>query len=54
MTFGEFLEGVLIHLKETENKKYDRRWNGKWSGESHVNPLYAILQPCHYPFKYCK
>ena len=54
MTFEQFLEMVLIHLDNTDETKYNRRWSQIWSGESHINPIYAILQPCHYPFKYCK
>jgi len=50
MTFAQFIEGILIHLRSAESAKYRLRWNEQ--GEDHISPLFAILQPCHYPFQY--
>ena len=52
MTFAQFLEGILIHLRSAESAKYRLRWSEQ--GEDHISPLFAILQPCHYPFQNCE
>ena len=35
MTFEQFLEAILIHLENTKNAKYRRRWTEK--GEDHIS-----------------
>ena len=51
MTFEQFVEGIVIHAERTADYKGELRWTEQ--GESHINPLFAILMPCQYQYKYC-
>ena len=50
MTFAQFIEGVLIHAERTKDRKYELSWSE--SGEADINPLFSILMPCQYKYKY--
>merc|ERR1712130_427406 len=47
MSFKQFLDGILKHMAAV---KSDKRWTN--AGEAHINPMFGILNPCHYPFQY--
>jgi len=51
-TFQHFIEFLIIELTATEKSKHQRTW--RESGNDHINPIFAILQPCKYEFQYCK
>ncbi|CBY07533.1 unnamed protein product [Oikopleura dioica] len=49
-TFQHFIEFLIIELTATEKSKHQRTW--RESGNDHINPIFAILQPCKYEFQY--
>jgi len=50
MRFDQFVEGIVIHAERTVDYKGELRWTEQ--GDSHINPLFAILMPCQYKYKY--
>ena len=52
MTFEEFVEGIVIHAEQNEETCSNLRWSEQ--GEAHINPIFSILMPCQYAYKYCK
>ena len=52
MTFEEFVEGIVIHAEQNEETRSNLRWSEQ--GEAHINPIFSILMPCQYTYKYCK
>ena len=52
MSFEEFVEGIVIHAEQNEETRSNLRWSEQ--GEAHINPIFSILMPCQYTYKYCK
>jgi hypothetical protein len=50
MSFEEFIEGIVIHAEQNDETRSNLRWSEQ--GEAHINPIFSILMPCQYTYKY--